>query len=189
MGKIYVNPFDWGFSDDKSLILIDPNMDQEEVQKAIEEALDDFDIKLEGQDLLYKLMVNGQENGSINIPEDQFLKSATYNNETKKFTFVVGDNTIEVDAADLFDGLATTDEIAEINTKNETQDEVLESKADKTDLDALEAKLDDYATKEELQTLETALNEEAQRATSVEGELQGKDVELQANIDAVDIGC
>ena len=185
MGKIYVNPFDWDFSDDKTLLMVDSNMDQEEVQKAIEQALADFDIKLEGQDLLYKLIVNGQENGSINIPEDQFLKSATYNSETKKFTFVVGDNTIEVDAADLFDGLATTDEIAEINTKNETQDEVLESKADKTDLDALEAKLDDYVTKEELQTLETALNEEAQRATSVESELQGKDAELQANIDAL----
>ena len=309
---VYRTPFNWDFSDDKSLILIDPNMDQEEVQKAIEEALEDFDIKLEGQDLLYKLMVNGKENGSINIPEDQFLKSATYDSETKKFTFVVGDNTIDVDAADLFDGLATSDEIAEINTKNQTQDEALNSKADKSELETLatkdelatleekvdaivvpdtsdfatkedvqavdakvdaleipsieglakaadvtaeiaaaveplatkeevetaaanavaqvvanapedfdtlkevadyiasdktkaseiEAKLSEHdaaletkadkteleplATKEELQALETALNEEAQRATSVEGELQGKDTELQANIDAVD---
>ena len=309
---VYRTPFNWDFSDDKSLILIDPNMDQEEVHKAIEEALEDFDIKLEGQDLLYKLMVNGKENGSINIPEDQFLKSATYDSETKKFTFVVGDNTIDVDAADLFDGLATSDEIAEINTKNETQDEALNSKADKSELETLatkeelatleekvdaivvpdtsnfatkedvqavdakvdaleipsieglakaadvtaeiaaaveplatkeevetaaanavaqvvanapedfdtlkevadyiasdktkaneiEAKLSEHdatletkadkseleplATKEELQALETALNEEAQRATSVEGELQGKDTELQANIDAVD---
>ena len=309
---VYRTPFNWDFSDDKSLILIDPNMDQEEVHKAIEEALEDFDIKLEGQDLLYKLMVNGKENGSINIPEDQFLKSATYDSETKKFTFVVGDNTIDVDAAELFDGLATSDEIAEINTKNETQDEALNSKADKSELETLatkeelatleekvdaivvpdtsdfatkedvqavdakvdaleipsieglakaadvtaeiaaaveplatkeevetaaanavaqvvanapedfdtlkevadyiasdktkaneiEAKLSEHdaaletkadkteleplATKEELQALETALNEEAQRATSVEGELQGKDTELQANIDAVD---
>ena len=71
---VYRTPFNWDFSDDKSLILIDPNMDQEEVHKAIEEALEDFDIKLEGQDLLYKLMVNGKENGSINIPEDTYLK-------------------------------------------------------------------------------------------------------------------
>lgn len=309
---VYRTPFNWDYSDDKSLIMIDSSMDQEEVQKAIEEALDDFDIKLEGQDLLYKLIVNGQENGSINIPEDQFLKSATYDSETKKFTFVVGDNTIEVDAADLFDGLATSDEIAEINTKNETQDEALNSKADKSELETLatkeelatleekvdaivvpdtsdfatkedvqavdakvdaleipsidglakaadvtaeiaaaveplatkeevetaaanavaevvanapedfdtlkevadyiasdktkaseiEAKLSEHdatletkadkseleplATKAEVQAVETALNEEAQRATSVEGELQGKDSELQANIDAVD---
>ena len=199
---MYKVPFNWDYADDKSLEY-DTKMSEDGIKDEIEKALEDFDIKLEGQDLLYKLMVNGKENGSINIPEDQFLKSATYDSENKKFTFLVGDTSIEVNAEDLFDGLATSNDIAEINQKNETQDEVLESKADKSDLQTLatkqevatlEEKVDaievpdvtEFATKAELQALETALNEEAQRATSVEGELQGKDTELQANIDAVD---
>lgn len=145
--SVYKSPFDWDYDDDKSLLMVDSSMNQEEVQKAIEEALDEFDIKLEGQDLLYKLIVNGQENGSINIPKDQFLKSVTYDSESKKFTFEVGDTTIEVPASDLFDGLATSEDIEEINEKNLEQDTALEGLATKEELAEAIAPL---ATKEEL---------------------------------------
>ena len=124
------NPFNgWGFSDNSALIY-DEVMNQEEVDKAIETALDDFDIKLEGQDLLYKLMVNGAENGVINIPKDQFLKSVSYDTETKKFSFVVGEQTIEVNAQDMFDGLVTDSDLDAINTKNNEQDQMISEKAD-----------------------------------------------------------
>lgn len=152
MGKIYTNPFDWDFSDDKTLIFVDNNMDKAKVEEAIQQALSDFDIKLEGQDLLYKLIVNGQENGSINIPEDQFLKSATYDSENKKFTFVVGDTTIDVNAEDLFEGLATSSDIEEINEKNSEQDAALENLATKEELNEVDAKFVDYMTAEDINT-------------------------------------
>ena len=70
----------WGFVDN-NILIYENAMNQEEVNSAIEAALSDFDIKLEGQDLLYKLMVNGVENGTINIPKDQFLKSVSYDSD------------------------------------------------------------------------------------------------------------
>ena len=145
-------------------------MNQEEVDKAIEKGLSDFDIKLEGQDLLYKLIVNGTENGVINIPKDQYLKSVTYDEETKKFTFVVGDENIEVDAEDLFKGLATETDINSINEKNSEQDAALAEKADKSELETLAksadvtaeiaAAIEPLATKEEMN--EAAANAVAQ---------------------------
>ena len=118
----------WGFVDN-NILIYENSMNQEEVNSAIESALSDFDIKLEGQDLLYKLMVNGVENGTINIPKDQFLKSVSYDSETKKFTFVVGTETIEVNAEDLFKGLATETDITSINAKNAEQDTAIVGEA------------------------------------------------------------
>ena len=141
----------WGFVDNSTLIY-ENAMNEEEVNSAIETALSDFDIKLEGQDLLYKLMVNGVENGTINIPKDQFLKSVSYDSETKKFTFVVGTETIEVNAEDLFEGLATETDITSINEKNTEQD--------------------------------TAIVDEAERATAAESELEGKVIAEQARAEA-----
>ena len=164
------NPFSgWGFSND-TVLIYDKTMNQEEVDKAIEKGLSDFDIKLEGQDLLYKLIVNGTENGVINIPKDQYLKSVTYDEETKKFTFVVGDENIEVDAEDLFKGLATETDINSINEKNSEQDAALAEKADKSELETLAksadvtaeiaAAIEPLATKEEMN--EAAANAVAQ---------------------------
>ena len=143
------NPFNgWGFVDNTGLIY-ENAMNQEEVNQAIETALSDFDIKLEGQDLLYKLMVNGVENGTINIPKDQFLKSVSYDSETKKFTFVVGTETIEVNAEDLFNGLATETDITSINEKNTEQDTAIV--AEQARAEAKEAEL---AAKDEEQDVE-----------------------------------
>ena len=173
MGKIYINPFDWGFSDDKTLLMVDPSMDKNQVQEAIQEALSDFDIKLEGQDLLYKLIVNGQENGSINIPEDQFLKSASYDAENKKFTFVVGDTSIDVNAEDLFDGLATTSDIEELNEKNNEQDATLENLATKDEVNEVEEKLSDYATIDDLNDIDSKFGD-YMSAEEISASLQSK---------------
>ena len=108
MTKTYVTPFDWDFVDDKTLIynsatseeeikeMIGQALDEaledalnESVDGAVNEAISNMDIKLEGQDLLYKLIVNGSENGEINIPKDQFLKSTSYDSENKKLIFVM----------------------------------------------------------------------------------------------------
>ena len=157
----------WGFVDNSTLIY-ENAMNEEEVNSAIESALSDFDIKLEGQDLLYKLMVNGVENGTINIPKDQFLKSVSYDSETKKFTFVVGTETIEVNAEDLFEGLATETDITSINEKNTEQDTAIVIEAER-------------ATAAESE-LEGKLIAEQARAEAKEAELVAKDNEQDGEI-------
>lgn len=103
------NPFNsWGFVDDDTLIY-EENVSKDEVEEMVEQALDGFDVKIEGHDLLYKLLVNGVVNGEIDIPKDQFLKNVSYNTETKKLVFVMetttGEVTTEVDIEDLVAGL------------------------------------------------------------------------------------
>ena len=162
------NPFNsWGFVDNSTLIY-ENAMNEEEVNSAIETALSDFDIKLEGQDLLYKLMVNGVENGTINIPKDQFLKSVSYDSETKKFTFIVGTETIEVNAEDLFEGLATETDITSINEKNTEQDTAIVGEAER-------------ATAAESE-LEGKVIAEQARAEAKEAELVAKDNEQDGEI-------
>ena len=162
------NPFNsWGFVDN-NILIYENAMNQEEVNSAIETALSDFDIKLEGQDLLYKLMVNGVENGSINIPKDQFLNSVSYDSETKKFTFVVGTEKIEVNAEDLFEGLATETDITSINEKNTEQDTAIVGEAER-------------ATAAESE-LESKLIAEQARAEAKEAELVAKDEEQDGEI-------
>ena len=157
----------WGFVDNSTLVY-ENAMNQEEVNSAIESALSDFDIKLEGQDLLYKLMVNGVENGTINIPKDQFLNSVSYDSETKKFTFVVGTETIEVNAEDLFEGLATETDITSINEKNTEQDTAIVIEAER-------------ATAAESE-LEGKVIAEQARAEAKEAELVAKDNEQDGEI-------
>ena len=162
------NPFNsWGFVDN-TILIYENAMNQEEVNSAIETALSDFDIKLEGQDLLYKLMVNGVENGTINIPKDQFLNSVSYDSETKKFTFVVGTEKIEVNAEDLFKGFATETDITSINEKNTEQDTAIVGEAER-------------ATAAENE-LESKLIAEQARAEAKEAELVAKDEEQDGEI-------
>lgn len=162
------NPFNsWGFVDN-TILIYENAMNQEEVNSAIETALSDFDIKLEGQDLLYKLMVNGVENGSINIPKDQFLNSVSYDSETKKFTFVVGTEKIEVNAEDLFKGFATETDITSINEKNSEQDTAIVGETER-------------ATTAESE-LESKLIAEQARAEAKEAELVAKDNEQDGEI-------
>lgn len=74
-----------------------------------EEAIDSINIvKDETNDLVYTLMVDGEERGSINIPKDQFLKSVTYNEDTNEliFTFVTSESDnqeVRVNMTDLVD--------------------------------------------------------------------------------------
>ena len=60
-----------------------------------EEAIDSISIvKDKTNDLVYTLMVDDEERGSINIPKDQFLKSVTYDEDTNElvFTFVTSES-------------------------------------------------------------------------------------------------
>lgn len=159
----YVSPFDWGYIDDKTLIY--DNTDREEeikemINEAISDAVDDIvddavnnmDIKLEGENLQYKLVVNGTENGEINIPKDQFLKTVSYDDINKQLVFVMettdGEQSTEVPINELIADMPTK---SEVDAKNEEQDSVLATKADASALDNL-------ATKEEVQAVDAKVD-------------------------------
>ena len=185
-------PFNWDYVDDNTLIYVDTSADgiKAMVDTALGEALEDvkadvvdetistMDIKLEGENLLYRLLVKGDDKGEINIPKDQFLKSASYDKDNKKLIFVMettdGEKTTEVSISELIEAIeeknseqdaslgAKADKtevdsaLQTINTKNTEQDAAIEEKAVKADVDAaLELKadkteLEPLATKEEL---------------------------------------
>lgn len=185
-------PFNWDYVDDNTLIYVDTSADgiKAMVDTALGEALEDvkadvvdetistMDIKLEGENLLYRLLVKGDDKGEINIPKDQFLKSASYDKDNKKLIFVMettdGEKTTEVSISELIEAIEEKNSeqdaslgtkadktevdsaLQTINTKNTEQDAAIEEKAVKADVDAaLELKadkteLEPLATKEEL---------------------------------------
>ena len=185
-------PFNWDYVDDNTLIYVDTSADgiKAMVDTALGEALEDvkadvvdetistMDIKLEGENLLYRLLVKGDDKGEINIPKDQFLKSASYDKDNKKLIFVMettdGEKTTEVSISELIEAIEEKNSeqdaslgtkadktevdsaLQTINTKNTEQDAAIEEKAVKADVEsALELKadkteLEPLATKEEL---------------------------------------
>lgn len=66
----------------------------------IDNTIESIHISEDDANLIYTLLVDGQERGTINIPRDQFLKNVSYNEETNnlEFTFIVrGENNEEVE--------------------------------------------------------------------------------------------
>ena len=66
----------------------------------IDNTIESIHISEDNANLIYTLLVDGQERGTINIPRDQFLKNVSYNEETNnlEFTFIVrGENNEEVE--------------------------------------------------------------------------------------------
>lgn len=199
MGKIYTNPFDWGYADDNALNYVDTSEDgiKSMINQALDDALDDvkdeivdetmssMDIKLEGENLLYKLMVNGSENGEINIPKDQFLKSTSYDKDNKKLIFVMqtadGETTTEVSISDL---------VASIEEKNREQDVVLAEKADKSELEPLAVKsevenaLGAFARKEEVAAAVAPLAVKAEVTEEINSAVDGLNAALADKADA-----
>ena len=197
MDKTYVTPFDWDFVDDNTLVYDSNSSKSDEeikqminealsealedtldtaVDGAVDEAINNMDIKLEGENLLYKLVVNGSENGEINIPKDQFLKSVSYDSENKKLVFVMetaeGDAETEVSVSDLVasieDGVGEIQgKLTQIDEKDSAQDAAI---ADKADASALE----NLATKEEVQAVDAKVD--GLEIPSVEGLAKSDDV-------------
>lgn len=66
----------------------------------IDNTIESIHISEDDENLIYTLLVDGQERGTINIPRDQFLKDISYNEETNnlEFTFIVrGEDNEEVE--------------------------------------------------------------------------------------------
>ena len=233
MTKTYVTPFNWDYVDDKSLIYnkatteeeiremigqaLDEALDDaisESVDGAVDEAINNMDIRLDGEDLLYKLIVNGNENGEINIPKDQFLKSTSYDSENKKLVFVMetanGEVTTEVSMSDLVSSIESgvgeiQGEITQINEKNEAQDTAIANKADasaldnlatKAEVEAVDAKVDaivipdvtELATKEELENAIAPLAVKAEVTEEINSAVDGLNAAIadKADVSALD---
>ena len=78
-----------------------------EIDNALAEKVEDVKIVKGDTDLIYRLIVDGEEKGTINIPEDQFLKSVNYSPATKELTFVFdtreGEKIVVIAVDDLVD--------------------------------------------------------------------------------------
>ena len=209
-------PFNWDYVDDNTLIYVDTSADgiKAMVDTALGEALEDvkadvvdetistMDIKLEGENLLYRLLVKGDDKGEINIPKDQFLKSASYDKDNKKLIFVMettdGEKTTEVSISELIEAIEEKNSeqdaslgtkadktevdsaLQTINTKNTEQDAAIEEKAVKADVEsALALKAD----KSELEPLAKSADVAAEIAAA-ESELEGKVTAEQARAEA-----
>ena len=223
MSKIYKMPFNWDYVDDNTLIYVDTSADgiKAMVDTALGEALEDvkadvvdetistMDIKLEGENLLYRLLVKGDDKGEINIPKDQFLKSASYDKDNKKLIFVMettdGEKTTEVSISELIEAIEEKNSeqdaslgtkadktevdsaLQTINTKNTEQDAAIEEKAVKADVEsALALKAD----KSELEPLAKSADVAAEIAAAVsvlntKDEAQDAEIALKADSDKV----
>ena len=216
-------PFNWDYVDDNTLIYVDTSADgiKAMVDTALGEALEDvkadvvdetistMDIKLEGENLLYRLLVKGDDKGEINIPKDQFLKSASYDKDNKKLIFVMettdGEKTTEVSISELIEAIEEKNSeqdaslgtkadktevdsaLQTINTKNTEQDAAIEEKAVKADVEsALALKAD----KSELEPLAKSADVAAEIAAAVsvlntKDEAQDAEIALKADSDKV----
>ena len=98
-----------GTNPDDATGIADKMQGIEGIVDGLEESIDSINIvKDETNDLIYTLMVDGEERGSINIPKDQFLKSVTYNEDSNEliFTFVTSESDnkeVRVNMTDLVD--------------------------------------------------------------------------------------
>lgn len=172
-------PFNWDYVDDNTLIYVDTSADgiKAMVDTALGEALEDvkadvvdetistMDIKLEGENLLYRLLVKGDDKGEINIPKDQFLKSASYDKDNKKLIFVMettdGEKTTEVSISELIEA---------IEEKNSEQDASLGTKADKTEVDSALQTINNKNTEQDAAIEEKAVKADVESALALKAD-------------------
>ena len=172
-------PFNWDYVDDNTLIYVDTSADgiKAMVDTALGEALEDvkadvvdetistMDIKLEGENLLYRLLVKGDDKGEINIPKDQFLKSASYDKDNKKLIFVMettdGEKTTEVSISELIEA---------IEEKNSEQDASLGAKADKTEVDSALQTINTKNTEQDAAIEEKAVKADVESALALKAD-------------------
>lgn len=152
-----------------------------------------------GNTLHYTLEnVDGQSLGEINIPKDQFLKSAEYDSTNKQLIFVfettTGETTTNVDVSELVDTytagnginitnnvISSTIELTDYYTKTET-DVLLGSKADSTTVQTLQTAVTTLQSAQSAtqQTLETEISDRAAADVTLQTAIDGKQNTLTA---------
>lgn len=165
---------------------------------AEENLLAQFDlISLEGEGLEYKLTVGDRLAGTITIPEDQFLKSVSYDAATTTLTLVFttseGEQTVNVDLSGLVDtyvagnGLVLDGNSFSVNiaSDNEGYLTVSENGLSITGIDAIKTSLEGEISGRKLsdELHEGAIDTINNNLTSEISNRETADTTLQTNID------
>lgn len=155
---------------------------------------------VDGNELVYELLIDGHNRGTINIPKDQFLKDVDYDGGSKEliFTFSVRvegdplqteDKIVRVDIANLVDTYSAGDGLNLVDHKfsvkiDPASDSHLSVTSDGIKLDSFS---DEYATKEEVgSNIYTDSNYLSKETNLTEAVLQ-LDEEIKATNDNLDL--
>lgn len=164
---------------------------------ALQNKIESVTIEQNG-DLQYFLNVDGVKVGTINIPEDQFFKGATFNEDTKTltFTFVTrdkGTETIDVNLKKLVstynagNGLTLVDNTFSVKI-NEDTEAYLSLTEEGLKVSGIDAK---FATKSELTAMSSKIDANAvsikDTKTYVDDKINGITNKLTDKVDAKDV--
>lgn len=175
----------------------------------INQHLDDVDSTLESihmqkddaSDLVYTLIVDGEERGTINIPKDQFLKDVDYDPDTKELVFIFvtsdeNDKEVRVNIENLVDvysagnGLSLTNSQFAIKLDPSTESCITVS-ADGLKISGLDSKFDTLNQKDteqdnRIQTAETDIDALQNDLSALKGDGEGSiGDQIQTAVDAL----
>lgn len=176
-----------------------------QIEGELANKIEDVAIVKGDTDLIYRLIVDGEEKGVINIPKDQFLKNVTYNPATKEITFVFdtneGEKTVVISVADLVDTYTAGNGLKLVNNQfsiviNEDSESYLTLTAEGLKISGIDAALatkanatDVYTKAESDARYLTEHQDISNLATKTEvndavAALNAKDTEIEAKSDA-----
>lgn len=175
----------------------------------INQHLDNVDSTLESihmqkddaSDLVYTLVVDGEERGTINIPKDQFLKDVDYDPDTKELVFIFvtsdeNDKEVRVNIENLVDvysagnGLSLTNSQFAIKLDPSTESYITVG-ADGLKISGLDSKFDTLSQKDteqdnRIQTAETDIDALQSDLSALKGDGEGSiGDQIQTAVDAL----
>ena len=157
--------------------------------QGVHDSLDSIHMqKDDDSDLVYTLIVDGEERGTINIPKDQFLEDVNYDDDTKElvFIFVTSDENnkeVRINIGNLVDiysagnGLSLTEGQFAIKLDPSTESYITVG-ADGLKVSGLDAKFDTLTQKdteqdERIQTAETDIDALQSDLSALKGDGEG----------------
>ena len=170
--------------------------------QGVHDSLDSIHMqKDDDSDLVYTLIVDGEERGTINIPKDQFLEDVNYDDDTKElvFIFVTSDENnkeVRINIGNLVDiysagnGLSLTEGQFAIKLDPSTESYITVG-ADGLKVSGLDAKFDTLTQKdteqdERIQTAETDIDALQSDLSALKGDGEGSiGNQIQTAVDAL----
>ena len=170
--------------------------------QGVHDSLDSIHMqKDDDSDLVYTLMVDGEERGTINIPKDQFLEDVNYDDDTKElvFIFVTSDENnkeVRINIGNLVDiysagnGLSLTEGQFAIKLDPSTESYITVG-ADGLKVSGLDTKFDTLTQKDteqdgRIQTAETDIDALQSDLSALKGDGEGSiGNQIQTAVDAL----
>ena len=170
--------------------------------QGVHDSLDSIHMqKDDDSDLVYTLIVDGEERGTINIPKDQFLKDVSYDSDTKELVFIFttsneDDKEVRVNLGDLVatysagNGLSLADGQFAIKLDPSTESYITVG-AEGLKVSGLDAKFDTLTQKDteqdgRIQTAETDIDALQSDLSALKGDGEGSiGNQIQTAVDAL----